>query len=68
MALSVSAVLAAAGERTGLGDFGPGDFLERLALRLAEVDEDSERTGLGRMRSGTTACVARRTGCGFAIC
>jgi len=47
--LSVPAVLAAAVERTGLEDFGPDDFRERLALWLSEMDEDPERTGLGRM-------------------
>jgi hypothetical protein len=47
--LSVDAVLAAARERTGLDDFGAEDFKERLALWLSEVDEDPERTALGRM-------------------
>jgi hypothetical protein len=47
--LSVDAVLHAARERTGLDDFGPEDFLERLALWLSEMDEDPERTALGRM-------------------
>jgi hypothetical protein len=46
--LSVKAVLAAASERTELDDFGPDDFKERLALWLSEMDEDPERTGLGR--------------------
>ncbi len=47
--LSVKAVLEAAAERTGLDDFGPDDFHERLGLWLSECDADSERTGLGRM-------------------
>ena len=47
--LSVSAVLDSACERTGLSDFGSPDFEERLALWLAETDDDPERTGLGRM-------------------
>ena len=47
--LSVAAVLAAAVQRTGLEDFGPADFRERLALQLEEVDQDGERTGLGRL-------------------
>ena len=47
--LTVDAVLAAAVERTGLDDFGPDDFRDRLALWLDEVDDDSERTGLGRL-------------------
>ena len=46
--LSVDAVLSAAVERTGLDDFGPDDFRERLALWLAETDENPERTALGR--------------------
>ena len=33
--LTVDAVLAAAVEKTGLDDFGPDDFRERLALWLA---------------------------------
>ena len=47
--LSVDAVLGAAVDRTGLDDFGPEDFRDRLALWLDEVDRDPERTGLGRM-------------------
>jgi hypothetical protein len=47
--LTPAAVLAAAGRRTGLSDFGPDDFRERLALQLEEVDQDGERTGLGRL-------------------
>ena len=47
--LTVPAVLAAAVERTGLEDFGPNDFRARLALQLEEVDQDGERTGLGRL-------------------
>jgi len=46
--LSLDSVLGAATERTGLDDFGSGDFRERLALWLSEMDEDSERTALGR--------------------
>jgi Sulfotransferase family len=47
--LSVKAVCAAAMVRTGLEDFGPEEFSERLGLQLAEMDADAERTGLGRM-------------------
>jgi hypothetical protein len=52
--LTVAAVLTAAVERAGLDDFGreddgSGGFRERLSLWLAEVDEDPERTGLGRL-------------------
>ena len=35
--------------RTGLDDFGPDDFAERLGLQLGEMDADDERTGLGRL-------------------
>jgi len=47
--LTPSAVLVAAVASTGLEDFGPADFHERLALMLSETDEDPERTALGRM-------------------
>lgn len=47
--LSVDAVCAVAVARTGLDDFGPDDFRERLGLQLAEMDADEERTGLGRL-------------------
>jgi len=47
--LSVDAVLAAAAARTGLEDFGPPDFTERLGLWLAEMNADEDRTGLGRL-------------------
>ncbi len=47
--LSVGAVCEAAVARTGLDDFGPDDFEERLGLQLAEMDADEERTGIGRM-------------------
>lgn len=40
--LSVDAVLAAATARTGLSDFGPEDFLERLALLSAEWRADPD--------------------------
>jgi hypothetical protein len=46
--LSVDAVLAAAVERTGLDDFGPDDFRERLALILGEVDASENATALVR--------------------
>ncbi len=47
--LSVNAVCAAAVEQCGLDDFGPDDFRERLSLWLSEVDEDPDRTNLGRL-------------------
>ena len=47
--LTVDAVCAAAVARTGLDDFGPDDFRDRLGLQLAEMDADAERTGLGRL-------------------
>jgi hypothetical protein len=39
--MSVSAVLAAARERTGLSDFGPDDFRDRLGRLLGEVEADA---------------------------
>jgi hypothetical protein len=47
--LTLGAVLGAAVESTGLEDFGPEDFHERLGLWLSETDENPERTALGRM-------------------
>ncbi len=47
--LTVDAVREAAIARTGLDDFGPDDFTERLGLQLAEMDGDDDRTGIGRM-------------------
>ena len=47
--LTVEAVCAAAEARTGLSDFGPDDFRERLGVQLAELDADPERTGIGRL-------------------
>jgi hypothetical protein len=47
--LGLDSVLQSAVEATGLDDFGPDDFRERLGLWLSEVDEDPERTNLGRM-------------------
>ena len=38
--LTRDAVLAAAVEATGLSDFGPDDFHERLDLMLSETDAD----------------------------
>lgn len=47
--LTVDAVLGAAVAATGLDDFGPDDFRDRLDLWLSEMDADEERTGLGRL-------------------
>jgi Sulfotransferase family len=47
--LTVEAVLAAAVDRTGLDDFGPDDFRERLHVWLSEMERDDDRTGLGRL-------------------
>lgn len=47
--LTVDAVRSAAISRTGLDDFGPDDFTERLAVQLDEMNADEERTGIGRM-------------------
>ncbi len=47
--LTVDAVCDAASARTGLADFGPPDFEDRLRVQLDEMDADEERTGLGRL-------------------
>ena len=47
--LTVDAVCAAAVGQTGLSDFGPDDFRERLEVQFDEMNADPERTGLGRM-------------------
>ncbi len=47
--LSVGAVLERATGATGLDDFGPDDFHERLALWLSEMDEDDDAVGLARL-------------------
>ena len=46
--LNVEAVLAAARARTGLADFGPQDFRERLGLLCAEWDADRALTAMHR--------------------
>ncbi len=47
--LTVDAVCDKAIKRTGLDDFGPLDFHDRLAVQLGEMDADLDRTGLGRL-------------------
>jgi hypothetical protein len=47
--LTVDAVCEAAIARTGLDDFGAGDFTERLAQWLDEMNADEQRTGIGRL-------------------
>ncbi len=46
--LTPEAVLAAASARTGLQDFGPEDFRERLALLCSEWDADRPLTAMHR--------------------
>ncbi|MCP5044721.1 MAG: sulfotransferase [bacterium] len=46
--LTLEAVEAAAKQGTGLSNFGPDDYRERLGLWLSEVDDDPERTAIGR--------------------
>jgi hypothetical protein len=60
--LSVEAVLAAAVERTGLDDFGPDDFRERLALILGEADASENATALLRATffNRTLVCASNR--------
>ena len=45
-----SAVLDQAKDRTGLSDFGPDDFRERLGVWLQAADEDAELGPMGRVR------------------
>jgi hypothetical protein len=47
--LTVDAICEAAVAKTGLDDFGPDDFLERLQVQLDSINGDPDRTGLGRM-------------------
>jgi hypothetical protein len=47
--LAEGAVLDAAVERTGLSDFGPDDFRERLRVLLASADEDADLGPVGRL-------------------
>jgi len=47
--LSVDAVLSAAVERTGLDDFGPDDFKERLAVIIGSIDRHEHATALNRL-------------------
>jgi len=42
-------VIEAAVEKTGLADFGPADFRERLRVWLQAADEDTSLTQLGRI-------------------
>ena len=44
------AVLGAARERTGLSDFGPDDFRERLVVWCQAADEDVELGPMGQTR------------------
>lgn len=47
--LTVDEVLTAARAQTGLVDFGPDDFRERLALQLDEIDSDRRRSPVSRL-------------------
>jgi len=46
--LSETDILAQARQRTGLSDFGPDDFRERLRLLVDEWGGDPDLTGIGR--------------------
>ncbi len=46
---TVEGILAQARETTGLGDFGPDDCRERLALLVDEWSNDDGLTGIGRL-------------------
>ena len=47
---SVDAVLGEATERTGLSDFGPADFVERLEVWCHATEEDTGLGPIGRIR------------------
>jgi Sulfotransferase family len=47
--LTLDAICETAITAAGLDDFGDIDFCERLELQLMEMNEDEDRTGLGRM-------------------
>ncbi len=47
--LSVASILAEASEATGLTEFGPDDFRERLELLCDEWDSDDGLTNIGRL-------------------
>ena len=47
--LTVEGVLGAAREQTGLSDFGPDDFRERLAVWLQSFEEDDSLSAVGRV-------------------
>ncbi len=49
VAFSQEALLETARRQTGLSDFGPPDFLERLRVQLLSIDEDRELNALGRL-------------------
>jgi hypothetical protein len=46
---SSSGILAAASAATGLRDFGPPDFLERLEVWLESIDADTDASSVTRM-------------------
>ncbi|MFX8942026.1 hypothetical protein ABTN11_20235, partial [Acinetobacter baumannii] len=46
--LTSEAVLAAAQQQTGLSDFGPDDFRERLDVWMRAGDNDTELSAAGR--------------------
>ena len=48
VAMDMETMLAAARAETGLNDFGPDDFRERLAVWLKSFDEDQGLNALGR--------------------
>lgn len=47
--LSRDSILAEARKNTGLSDFGPDDYLERLDLLVDEWNSDAGLTGIGRL-------------------
>jgi hypothetical protein len=45
----VETILSAARAKTGLDDFGKGDFRARLAIQCLAIEEDTELNALGRL-------------------
>jgi hypothetical protein len=56
--LDPTALMGEAIERTGLDEFGPGDFRGRLDAYAGAVDADTGNTNLNRLivRIGSSAC------------
>ena len=54
MNLEFNALLSAAQQEAGLGDFGPDDFREPLERLLAALQSEAQLNDFGRLRAGMT--------------